>query len=210
MLSNLQYIEVSNFLVCAFQWEAVFDAFLEEAKWISSGYLPTFEEYLENGKVSFGFRAATLQPILTLDVPLPLHILQEIDFPSRFNDLASSILRLRGDMCGYKVSSHLHPSKNISSHFIDFKNGFGYEREFKISCIIILNTMWHGTVNEGREEPRRRSFVHIVLYERQSWSNRGRCSQSHQRHDRGEDQRIKLGASETRQQYSHLFQETCF
>ena len=96
------------------QWEAVFDAFLEEAKWISSGYLPTFEEYLENGKVSFGYRAATLQPILTLDVPLPLHILQEIDFPSRFNDLASSILRLRGDMCGYQVN--LSSSDHIKSN----------------------------------------------------------------------------------------------
>jgi hypothetical protein len=88
------------------QWEAVFDAFLEEAKWMSSGYIPTFEEYLENGKVSFGYRAATLQPILTLDIPLPLHVLQEIDFPSSFNDAASSILRLRGDVCGYQVNWH--------------------------------------------------------------------------------------------------------
>jgi hypothetical protein len=76
------------------EWEPLFDAFLEESKWILSGYLLTFEEYLDNEKVSFGYRATTLQPILTLDIPLPLHILQEIDFPSRFNDLASSILRL--------------------------------------------------------------------------------------------------------------------
>jgi len=101
-------------------WEAVFDAFLEEAKWISSGYIPTFEEYLENGKVSFGYRAATLQPILTLDVPLPLHILQEIDFPSRFNDLAASILRLRGDVCGYKAErSRGEEASSISCYMKD-------------------------------------------------------------------------------------------
>eukprot|EP00253_Pinus_taeda_P007093 PITA_07093 len=101
-------------------WEAVFDAFLEEAKWISSGYIPTFEEYLENGKVSFGYRAATLQPILTLDVPLPLHILQEIDFPSKFNDLASSILRLRGDVCGYKAErSRGEEASSISCYMRD-------------------------------------------------------------------------------------------
>jgi hypothetical protein len=124
IMLGLQYIGVSKaqaHLICCFscavQWEAVFDAFLEEAKWISSGYIPTFEEYLENGKVSFGYRAATLQPILTLDVPLPLHILQEIDFPSRFNDLAASILRLRGDVCGYKVRWHL----------IHFRTGFWFE-----------------------------------------------------------------------------------
>jgi hypothetical protein len=120
------------------QWEALFDAFLEEAKWISSGYLPTFEEYLENGKVSFGYRAATLQPILTLDIPLPLHILQQIDFPSRFNDLASSILRLRGDICGYQVNCHFHLIIQIKSianatYFcdgIEFQTGFGFEFEF--------------------------------------------------------------------------------
>ena len=90
-------------LFAAVQWEALFDAFLVEAKWISSGYLPSFNKYLENDKVSFGYRAATLQPILTLDIPFPPQILQEIDFPSKFNDLASSILRLRGDVCGYQV-----------------------------------------------------------------------------------------------------------
>ena len=85
------------------QWEAYFDSYMKEAEWISTGYLPTFEEYCENGKVSSAYRVATLQPILTLDVPLPDDILKGIDFPSRFNDLASSFLRLRGDTRCYKV-----------------------------------------------------------------------------------------------------------
>lgn len=84
-------------------WEAHLDSFMEEAKWISSGCLPTFKEYYENGKVSSGYRTATLQPIFTLDAPLPDNIVQEIDFPSRFNDLASSFLRLRGDTRCYKA-----------------------------------------------------------------------------------------------------------
>lgn len=86
-------------------WEDYFEAYLQEAKWISSGYLPTFQEYFENGKASFGFRVATLQPILTLEVPLPEHILQGIDFPSRFNELATSFLRLLGDTRTYKAES---------------------------------------------------------------------------------------------------------
>nr|Q84KL5.1 RecName: Full=Alpha-farnesene synthase [Pinus taeda]AAO61226.1 alpha-farnesene synthase [Pinus taeda] len=101
-------------------WEALIDAFMEEAKWISSGYVPTFQKYLDNGKVSFGYRAATLQPILTLDIPLPLHILQEIDFPSSFNDLASSILRLRGDICGYQAErSRGEQASSISCYMKD-------------------------------------------------------------------------------------------
>nr|Q9M7D1.1 RecName: Full=Beta-phellandrene synthase, chloroplastic; AltName: Full=(-)-(4S)-beta-phellandrene synthase; AltName: Full=Agg-Bphe; Flags: Precursor [Abies grandis]AAF61453.1 beta-phellandrene synthase [Abies grandis] len=84
-------------------WEVYLDSYTQEAKWIASGYLPTFEEYLENAKVSSGHRAAALTPLLTLDVPLPDDVLKGIDFPSRFNDLASSFLRLRGDTRCYKA-----------------------------------------------------------------------------------------------------------
>nr|UMW72393.1 putative 2-methyl-3-buten-2-ol synthase [Pinus nigra subsp. laricio]UMW72400.1 putative 2-methyl-3-buten-2-ol synthase [Pinus nigra subsp. laricio] len=83
--------------------EAYIDAYMKEAKWIFSGFLPTFEEYLDNGKVSFGYRIGTLQPILTLGIPFPHHILQEIDFPSRLNDVACSILRLKGDIHTYQA-----------------------------------------------------------------------------------------------------------
>jgi hypothetical protein len=83
--------------------EAYIDSYMKEAKWISSGFLPTFEEYLDNGKVSFGYRIGTLQPILMLGIPFPHHILQELDFPSRLNDLSSSVLRLKGDIHSYQV-----------------------------------------------------------------------------------------------------------
>uniref|UniRef100_I3QDU0 2-methyl-3-buten-2-ol synthase n=2 Tax=Pinus subgen. Pinus TaxID=139271 RepID=I3QDU0_9CONI len=83
--------------------EAYIDAYMKEARWIFSGFLPTFEEYLDNGKVSFGYRIGTLRPILTLGIPFPHHILQEIDFPSRLNDVACSILRLKGDIHTYQA-----------------------------------------------------------------------------------------------------------
>lgn len=84
-------------------WEDYFDSYMVEARSISIGYLPTFEEYLENGKISFGSRIMTLQPMLTLGFPLPRHILQEIDIPSKFNELICAILRLKGDTQGYKA-----------------------------------------------------------------------------------------------------------
>nr|Q84SM8.1 RecName: Full=Carene synthase, chloroplastic; Short=PaJF67; Short=PaTPS-3car; AltName: Full=(+)-car-3-ene synthase; AltName: Full=3-carene cyclase; Flags: Precursor [Picea abies]AAO73863.1 (+)-3-carene synthase [Picea abies] len=83
--------------------EAYIGAYHKEAEWISSGYLPTFDEYFENGKVSSGHRIATLQPTFMLDIPFPHHVLQEIDFPSKFNDFACSILRLRGDTRCYQA-----------------------------------------------------------------------------------------------------------
>jgi hypothetical protein len=85
------------------QWEASIDSAMKEAEWISSGFLPTFEEYYENGKVSFGYHIATLQPILTLDIPLPHYIIQEIGFSSRFSSLACGILRLKSDTRSYEV-----------------------------------------------------------------------------------------------------------
>lgn len=83
--------------------EAYVGSYLQEAEWIASGSLPPFDEYLENGKVSSAHRIATLQSTLTLEFPLPEHILQEIDFPSKFNDRAGSILRLRGDTRCYQA-----------------------------------------------------------------------------------------------------------
>ena len=38
------------------QWEAYVDGDMNEVKCDSSGYLPMFEEYLDNGKFSFGYR----------------------------------------------------------------------------------------------------------------------------------------------------------
>nr|AFJ73582.1 2-methyl-3-buten-2-ol synthase [Picea abies] len=100
--------------------EAYIDSYMKEAKWISSGFLPTFEEYLDNGKVSFGYRIATLQPILTLGIPFPHHILQEIDFPSRLNDFAGSILRLKGDIHSYQAErSRGEESSGISCYMKD-------------------------------------------------------------------------------------------
>nr|O24475.1 RecName: Full=Pinene synthase, chloroplastic; AltName: Full=(-)-(1S,5S)-pinene synthase; AltName: Full=Agg-pin1; AltName: Full=Beta-geraniolene synthase; Flags: Precursor [Abies grandis]AAB71085.1 pinene synthase [Abies grandis]AIF29188.1 pinene synthase [Expression vector pAPG2]AIF29194.1 pinene synthase [Expression vector pAPG1] len=84
-------------------WEAYIDSYMQEARWIATGYLPSFDEYYENGKVSCGHRISALQPILTMDIPFPDHILKEVDFPSKLNDLACAILRLRGDTRCYKA-----------------------------------------------------------------------------------------------------------
>jgi len=84
-------------------WEDCLDSYMQEAKWIASGYLPTFEEYYENGKVSSAHRVSALQPMLTMDIPFPPHILKEVDFPSKLDDLTSAVLRLRGDTRCYKA-----------------------------------------------------------------------------------------------------------
>jgi len=88
---------------CRQAWEEYIDSYMQEAKWIASGEVPTFEEYYENGKVSSGHRVSALQPILTTDIAFPEHVLKEVDIPSKLNDLASAILRLRGDTRCYQA-----------------------------------------------------------------------------------------------------------
>ncbi|GLJ05579.1 hypothetical protein SUGI_0020660 [Cryptomeria japonica] len=83
-------------------WEAYIDAMMQEAEWLATRYIPTLAEYIENGTLSSGTRGATLQPVLTIDEILSKNILPKIDYPSRFNDLLSLSLRLRGDMKSFK------------------------------------------------------------------------------------------------------------
>nr|R9QMR4.1 RecName: Full=(-)-beta-phellandrene synthase 1, chloroplastic; AltName: Full=Terpene synthase (-)betaphell1; Short=PcTPS-(-)betaphell1; Flags: Precursor [Pinus contorta]AFU73853.1 (-)-beta-phellandrene synthase [Pinus contorta] len=114
-------------------WELYIDAYMPEAKWISSGYLPTFQEYLDNSKISFGTRITILQPILTLGEPLPHEILQEIDFPAKFNDLISVILRLKGDTRCYKADRAR--GEEASSVSCYMKDNAGITEEDAVHCI---------------------------------------------------------------------------
>ncbi|GLJ09990.1 hypothetical protein SUGI_0119710 [Cryptomeria japonica] len=95
-------------------------SFMVEATWIATGYIPSLEEYLENGKVSFGYRVVTLQPLLSLDVPIDDDIIKEIDYPSKFNDLLCLTLRLRGDTKTFKAEvDHGELASSIACYLKD-------------------------------------------------------------------------------------------
>nr|AIO10962.1 terpene synthase [Taiwania cryptomerioides] len=83
-------------------WETYIDAMMQEAEWNATRHIPTLAEHIENGIVSSGKRATTLQPILTVDGILPESILQKVDYPSRFDKLLGFSLRVRGDIKSFK------------------------------------------------------------------------------------------------------------
>ncbi|XP_057872931.2 alpha pinene synthase, chloroplastic-like [Cryptomeria japonica] len=87
-------------------WEAYLNALTKEAQWIVDGYIPSLEEYLENGVPSSAYRVTMLQPILTLDAVLSDDIIQEIDYPSKFNELLCLSLRLKGDTRTFKAEAN--------------------------------------------------------------------------------------------------------
>eukprot|EP01018_Ginkgo_biloba_P025704 Gb_31103 [translate_table: standard] len=73
-------------------WEVYIGAYLQEAEWIAEEYVPTMEEYIENGINSVDLGVLTLHCILLLNQPLTDHILREIDMPSRFHRLVGLTL----------------------------------------------------------------------------------------------------------------------
>ncbi|XP_059072438.1 alpha pinene synthase, chloroplastic-like [Cryptomeria japonica] len=83
-------------------WEGYANAMMQEAEWLATSHIPTLAEHIENGTVSSGTRATTLQPVLTIDEILSENILPKIDYPSRFMDLLCMSLRLRGDIKSFK------------------------------------------------------------------------------------------------------------
>eukprot|EP00253_Pinus_taeda_P034166 PITA_34166 len=108
-------------------WEAYIDSYMKEAEWIYSATLLAFDEYYEKGKVSFGYHIGTLQLILTLDIPLPHHIVQDIDFPSKFDSLASGILPLKGDTHCYKADRARGEEASCISFYLKEKPGLTEE-----------------------------------------------------------------------------------
>eukprot|EP01018_Ginkgo_biloba_P025683 Gb_08211 [translate_table: standard] len=84
-------------------WEAFIGAHLQEAEWIADEYVPTMEEYIDDGIISFGLGLLTLHGMLLWNQPLTDHILREIDMPSRFHRLVGLTARLRGDCKGFRI-----------------------------------------------------------------------------------------------------------
>nr|QHZ00922.1 terpene synthase 15 [Taiwania cryptomerioides]WBO26430.1 linalool synthase [Taiwania cryptomerioides] len=86
-------------------WEIFLDSHMQEAEWLAADYIPTFDEYLENAKITGGARIVILQPLLTLDALLPDNLLPEIDFPSRFNEISALTFRLSNDIKSFKAEA---------------------------------------------------------------------------------------------------------
>ena len=91
------------------QWERYLESYLQEAEWIATGYVPSFDEYLKNGQASSGMSVLNLIPLLLMGQILPDDILQQIFYPSKIHELLELTVRLKDDItdfevCGIKIS----------------------------------------------------------------------------------------------------------
>ncbi|GLJ09965.1 hypothetical protein SUGI_0119250 [Cryptomeria japonica] len=141
-------------------WEAYIDALLQEAEWLASGFIPSLDEYLENGKVTAGSRAVTLQPILSLDVPISNEILKEIHYPSRFDELFCLALRLRGDTRTFKVEADR--GEVVSSITCYLRDHPGSNEE---DAIKYINSLFDETLKQFNWEYLKPDNVPVILKE---------------------------------------------
>ncbi|CAA3028736.1 (3S,6E)-nerolidol synthase 1-like isoform X1 [Olea europaea subsp. europaea] len=78
-------------------WGSLCDAFLVEAEWFASGYLPTSHEYLENGKVSSGVHVLLVHLFFLLGVNRKTGGAVQVDDISELISSVAAILRLWDD-----------------------------------------------------------------------------------------------------------------
>lgn len=73
-------------------------AFLVEAKWFNSGYMPNTEEYMKNGVVSSGVQLVMLHVYFLLGEELTTDKVELIESNPRIVSAAATILRLYDDL----------------------------------------------------------------------------------------------------------------
>lgn len=79
-------------------WASLCKAFLVEAKWFNSGYLPTTEEYMKNGVVSSGVHLVMLHAYILLGEELTKEKVELIESNPGIVSSAATILRLWDDL----------------------------------------------------------------------------------------------------------------
>jgi len=78
-------------------WVRYIEAYLQDAEWIATRHVPTFDEYLNNGTPNTGMCVLNLIPLLLMGERLPIDILEQIFLPSRFHHLIELACRLVDD-----------------------------------------------------------------------------------------------------------------
>jgi hypothetical protein len=84
-------------------WERYLESYLQEAEWIATGYVPSFDEYLKNGQASSGMSVLNLIPLLLMGQILPDDILQQIFYPSKIHELLELTVRLKDDITDFEL-----------------------------------------------------------------------------------------------------------
>nr|F2XF97.1 RecName: Full=Alpha-humulene synthase; AltName: Full=Terpene synthase TPS-Hum; Short=PgTPS-Hum [Picea glauca]ADZ45513.1 alpha-humulene synthase [Picea glauca] len=79
-------------------WQRYVESYLQEAEWIETRHVPSFNEYIKNALVSSGMCIVNLIPLLLLGQLLANNIVEQILSPSKIQELSELTIRLIDDI----------------------------------------------------------------------------------------------------------------
>eukprot|EP00253_Pinus_taeda_P007840 PITA_07840 len=85
------------------QWQRFLESYLQEAEWIATAHVPTFNEYIKNARRTTGMCIINLISVLLMGELLPNNILEEIHYPSKIQKLIELTSRLIDDLQDFEV-----------------------------------------------------------------------------------------------------------
>eukprot|EP00253_Pinus_taeda_P013031 PITA_13031 len=101
-------------------WERYVESYLQEAEWMAAGYVPSFNEFYENGLASSGMCVLNMIPLLLMDQILPDDILKQIVYPSKIHDLLELTIRVKDDIMDFeKEKEHGEVASTIECYVKD-------------------------------------------------------------------------------------------
>jgi len=86
-----------------FQWQRYLESYLQEAEWIATAHMPTFNEYIKNAHASSGMCIINLFRLLLMGQLLPYNVLEQIYSPSKMQELSEFTARLIDDLKDFEV-----------------------------------------------------------------------------------------------------------
>eukprot|EP00253_Pinus_taeda_P022108 PITA_22108 len=78
-------------------WERYLEGYMQESEWMAARHVPTFDDYMKNGKVSTGMCVLNLYSLLLMGQLVPDNVLEQIHLPSKIHELVELTARLADD-----------------------------------------------------------------------------------------------------------------
>lgn len=101
MFSTRKYI---NCYVLDLQWLALLESMRKEAEWLKNKVVPSMDEYMENGYVSFALGPIVLPTLYFVGPKLPEEVIGNCEYKKLFK-LMSTCGRLLNDTRTFDVST---------------------------------------------------------------------------------------------------------
>ncbi|XP_058779975.1 probable terpene synthase 11 isoform X2 [Vicia villosa] len=122
-------------------WMDMFDAYLEEAKWFNSGYVPSFRTYLDNGAISVGSCMAMVHATFLIGDGLSKETISMMNPYPRLFTCSGEILRLWDDL-GTSTEEQERGDNASSIQCLMGENNIRDENEGRKHIRLFIGNLW--------------------------------------------------------------------